>query len=371
VSEPIPQTSPGAGVQERRAEYEEAISGVLGSGRYILGPAVERFEREFAAYLGSGHCVGVASGTDAIELALRGLGVGRGDAVLTVSHTAVATVAAIVRIGAVPVLVDIDETTYTMDPKDLERTLLQLPAGLVPRAVVPVHLYGAMADMPAILSVARASGLVVVEDCAQAHGAELGGRKAGTFGDAAAFSFYPTKNLAALGDGGAVVTSDSAAAAANRELREYGWRERYVSERHGVNSRLDELQAAILLVGLRHLDEDNARRRSIAAVYDRLLRAKGIILPSALRDGTHVYHQYVIRTPGRDLVRRRCEAGGIATGIHYPVAVHQQPAFADGSIVAASLPVTERVAREIVSLPMYPQLSEAAAERAAQAIAAA
>jgi dTDP-4-amino-4,6-dideoxygalactose transaminase len=365
----IPQASPGAAVRERRSEYDAAISLVLDSGRYILSGAVEAFERGFAAYLGVAHCVGVANGTDAVELALRAVGVAAGDAVFTVSHTAVATVAAIVRLGARPVLVDVDEVTFTMDPERLEAAIRTIPTGLVPRAIVPVHLYGAMADMPAILDIARRHGLLVVEDCAQAHGATLGGRPAGTFGDAAAFSFYPTKNLAAIGDGGAVVTDRPEVAAAVRETRQYGWRTRYVSERLGVNSRLDEIQAGILSVGLTHLDADNARRRRIAATYAAGLAGTGLVLPWHDDGQQPVFHQYVVRTPSRDAFQEWCSSRDIGTAIHYPVPVHLQPAYRD-HVVATDLPATERLAATILSLPMFPQLTDDEIGRVVEAASA-
>jgi dTDP-4-amino-4,6-dideoxygalactose transaminase len=272
-------------------------------------------------------------------------------------------VAAIQRAGAIPVLVDIDESTYTMDPDSLERMLHDLPTGVTARAVMPVHLYGTMSDMPAISAIARSAGLVVIEDCAQAHGAELDGRKAGTFGDAAAFSFYPTKNLGALGDGGAVVTDRADVNESVRELREYGWRTRYVSDRHGSNSRLDELQAAVLSTALAHLDEDNERRRGIADVYRRGLAGSELRLPQSAPGASHVFHQYVVRSTGRERLRAACERQRIGTAIHYPVPVHLQPAYRDGSIVAGPLPVTERIAAEVMSLPMFPQLGSRAAGR--------
>ena len=303
---------------------------MLDSGHFILGEEVDRFESAFARFVGVSHCVGVANGTDALELALRGVGVGPGDGVVTVSHTAVATVMAILRIGAVPIMVDIEAGCYTMDPGRLEHALRTVPEGLRAKAVVPVHLYGAMADMPSILSIARESGLKVVEDCAQAHGARLAGRSAGSFGDASAFSFYPTKNLGALGDGGAVATNDAGTADAIRRLRQYGWRERFVSDEPGVNSRLDELQAAILSVGLRHLRADNERRRSIASRYSAALSGAPVLLPHEQPEVWHVFHQYVIEAAERDALRDECARVGVGTAIHYPVPVHEQPALRGG-----------------------------------------
>jgi dTDP-4-amino-4,6-dideoxygalactose transaminase len=316
--------------------------------------------------------VGVGSGTEAVHLALRACGVGPGDAVLTVSHTAVATVAAIELAGAAAVLVDIDPATYTMSPASLEEALGRLrPGAGRPRAVIPVHLYGQPADMPAIMDIARRHGLLVIEDCAQAHGAALAGRLAGTWGDAAAFSFYPTKNLGALGDGGAVAAATPELAGRLRMLREYGWRERYVSELPGgMNARLDEVQAAILRVKLRHLDADNRRRREHAARYDALLADSGLTLPSPRQSATHVYHQYVVAAPRRDELREHLRAGGVGTLIHYPVPVHLQPAYAGRVAVPVPLRHTEQACRHILSLPMYPELSEGQGRAVAELILA-
>jgi dTDP-4-amino-4,6-dideoxygalactose transaminase len=349
---------------------DAAIARALDSGWYILGPEVEAFEKEFAAWLGAGHAVGVANGTDAVELALRGLGIGPGDAVYTVSHTAVATVAAIERAGAVPVLLDVDAATYTLDPSEFADAIRAdaRPGGARPRAVIAVHLYGHPAAMPEIMGIARDAGLLVVEDCAQAHGARLGDRLVGTFGDAASFSFYPTKNLGALGDGGMVVAGDPAVAARVRMLRQYGWRDRYVSAEPGVNSRLDEIQAAVLRVGLRHLDEGNERRRAIAARYDAGLAGISVGLPVASPGVRHVYHQYVVRSPGRDSLAAYLRAQSIATGIHYPVPVHLQAAYAHRIPIAGPLAVTEELAGEILSLPMFTSLEDGEVDRVVRAI---
>jgi dTDP-4-amino-4,6-dideoxygalactose transaminase len=340
---------------------------VLDSGSYVLGKEVETFEAEFAAFVGVGYALGVGSGTDAIEIALRAVGVGPGDGVVTVSHTAGATAAAILRIGAVPVLVDVDEGSFTMDPKAVEPLVAQPPAGLRIRAVLPVHLYGGMADMRGLCTLAAEAGWRVVEDCAQAHGAVLDEMAAGTWGDAAAFSFYPTKNLGAIGDGGAVVAKDPAIIEAARPLREYGWRRRQYSEGPGFNSRLDELQAAFLRVGLRYLAEDNARRALIAAAYDRGLAQSTLRTPN-LRDG-HVFHQYVVRTLHRDEFRSYCAERGVGTAVHYPQPVHHQPGFG-AAIRAGNLEVSERLVRDIVSLPMYPQLTDLQVQRVVEVAAA-
>ncbi|HEX3537203.1 MAG TPA: DegT/DnrJ/EryC1/StrS family aminotransferase [Stellaceae bacterium] len=342
-----------------QAGIDAAIRRVLESGQYILGPEVEAFEHAFAEWLGVGDAIGTGSGTDAIELALRACGIGAGDLVFTVSHTAVATVAAIERAGAVPVLLDIESGGFTIDPSALEAALRQPPPGR-PAAVLPVHLYGEPADLAPLLEVARAHGLRVIEDCAQSHGAQYRGRMVGSFGDFACFSFYPTKNLGALGDAGMVTTEDAGLAAAAREIREYGWRERYVSAVSGINTRLDPIQAAILRLKLPRLGDDNARRQAIATRYDDALGELPLDLPCRHAERTHVFHQYVVRTPKRDRLREHLRAARIGTGIHYPVPVHLQPAYRNVAIGPSGLAETEQACREILSLPMYPQLGDAA-----------
>jgi dTDP-4-amino-4,6-dideoxygalactose transaminase len=366
----IPQSSPGRDYVRHGAEIDTALARAVDSGWYILGPEVRAFEAEFADYLGLSESVGVASGTDAVELALRALGVGPGDAVYTVSHTAVATVVAIERAGAVPVLVDVDEATYTLDPASLAAAIAAdpKPGGARPRAVVAVHLYGQPASMPEIVSIARTAGLFVVEDCAQAHGARYGGRPASTWGDIAAFSFYPTKNLGALGDGGLVATDNASLANRARELRQYGWRDRYVSAVPGMNSRLDELQAAVLRAKLPHLDEDNERRRAIAARYDAGLGGSAVHTPAVAAAAEHVFHQYVIRARRRDELMACLLERGIATAIHYPVPIHAQPAYVGRLPRPVELPATERLAGEIVSLPIFPSLTDSEVDRVVEAI---
>jgi dTDP-4-amino-4,6-dideoxygalactose transaminase len=352
----IPQSNPKANTLAHGKAIEGAISRVLESGWYILGQEVASFEKEFAGYLGIPHAIGVASGTDALHLALKACGVGPGDSVITVSHTAVASAAAIDLCGATPVFVDIDADRFTMDPNRLEDAIRGFHGrGL--KAIVPVHLYGHPADMSAILEIANRHNLRVVEDCAQSHGATFRGKKTGTLGHLAAFSFYPTKNLGALGDAGMVVTGDPELAGKVRLLREYGWEERYVSKFPGLNSRLDEIQAAILRVKLPHLDEENESRRKIAGTYHSLLAACGLILPGADPEADHVYHQYVIRTKNRDSLRAYLRERGIGTLIHYPVPVHQQPAYAARLSGRIPLPRTEEAAKQILSLPMYPELT--------------
>jgi dTDP-4-amino-4,6-dideoxygalactose transaminase len=353
----VPQASPGAGYLAHKAAIDAAVARVLASGWYILGGEGEAFEAEFAAWQGAARAVGCANGTDALALVLRAAGIGPGSAVATVSHTAVATVAAIDMVGARPVLIDIDPATYTMCPHDLAAAL---DGNRDLHAVIPVHLYGQAADLDAILPLARARGLFVLEDCSQAHGATLGGRKLGTIGDAAAFSLYPTKNLAALGDGGIVATNALALAERIAALRQYGWRERYVSDERGVNSRLDEVQAAILRVRLAALDAENARRQAIADAYDAALAGTGIAPPARRPNATHVFHQYVVRVPDRSAAQARLRAHGIATAVHYPVPVHLQPAYRGRIAMGpARCRETERAAAQVMSLPMFPQLSDA------------
>jgi dTDP-4-amino-4,6-dideoxygalactose transaminase len=369
-------SDPGAMYASRRIAVDAAMARVAESGRYILGAEVEGFEREFAEYIGVPFAFGVGSGTDAIEIALRACGVRPGDLVYTVSHTAVATVAAIVRCGGVPVLVDVDPMTLTMQPDELERALRQRSglagrARAVARAVVPVHLYGCPADMPAILEVSRQYGLYVVEDSAQAHGAALDGRRLGGWGDISAFSFYPTKNLGAMGDGGMVLCSDPELATSVRRLRQYGWEERNVSTRLGVNSRLDELQAAILRVHLPHLDADNDSRREHAATYDRVLAGTTIIPPAAGPTARHVYHQYVVRTTDRPALQHRLRSAGIESDVHYPVPCHLQPGYRSEVAVAGGLEVTERAAREVLSVPVHAALSYADVQGIARALCSA
>lgn len=362
--QPIPFVDLKAAYRRLQPEIDAAVADALAGGWYILGEQVRTFEEEFAAWLDTGYAVGVASGTDAVMLALRACDVGPGDEVITVSHTAVATVAAVELCGAIPRLVDIEPGTLTMDPEKLR-------AAITPRtkAIVPVHLYGGPADMDAILAVAREHGLLVIEDCAQAHGARYRGRMVGTMGDAAAFSFYPTKNLGAVGDGGAVATSRPEVAERLRLLRQYGWRERYISDMPGYNSRLDELQAAVLRVRLRHLDEENEARRRAAAVYDTMLQGLPLELPVARPDDRHVYHLYAIRSERRDALQTFLATRGIGTAIHYPVPVHLQPAYHRLGYAPGSLPVTEAAARTVLSLPMFPDLSPASATVVAKAIA--
>ncbi len=350
---PIPQTSPAAAYTAQAAEIDAAIARVLHGGRYLLGPETEAFEQEWAAYVGTAHAVTAGSGTDALHLALRACEIGPGDEVITVAHTAVATVAAIDLCGATPVLVDIDPTTHNLQAAHLEDARTERT-----RAVVLVHLYGTPADVETVGAFCRPHGLRLIEDCAQAHGALYRGQRVGSFGDAAAFSFYPTKNLGALGDGGAVATNDPALAETLRSLRQYGWRkQRYVSEEAGWNGRMDELQAAVLRVKLTTLDADNDRRRALAARYTAGLGSiSALRLPTDPAGTRAVSHQYVVRCAERDALAEALRAAGIGTLVHYPVPIHRQPAYAARDLARTSLPETDRAAAEVLSLPMYPQL---------------
>jgi dTDP-4-amino-4,6-dideoxygalactose transaminase len=350
-------------IERHRPELDDAVRRVLDRAWFILGPEVEAFEAEFAAYHGPEyHAVAVANGTDAIELALRAGDIGPGDEVITTPLTAAATVCAIEQTGARPVLADVDPHSCTLSPEAVR-------AALTPhtRAVVPVHLYGYPADMPALLDVARPANLLVVEDCAQAHGAARGGRSVGTFGDAAAFSFYPTKNLGAFGDGGAVLTRDVGLARRVRRLRNYGQAERYQHLEKGVNSRLDDIQAAFLRVLLPHLDAHTQERRRLAELYRAGLES--VTLPADGPELRHVYHLFVVRLPDRDGLQRRLAGRGVDTMCHYPRPVHLQPAYADLGFAAGSLPAAERAARAVLSLPLYVGLTAAQVAQVCAALA--
>jgi dTDP-4-amino-4,6-dideoxygalactose transaminase len=364
----ISQASPLANYLSNRTALDEAIHRVLSAGRYILGEETAAFERQFADYIGVPYAVSVGNGTEALHLALRALGIGPGDEVITVSHTAVATVAAVEMSGATPVLVDIRPEFYTMDPALLERA-----RSARTKAIVPVHLYGQSCDLEQITSFAKTHDLFVVEDCAQSHGALYREHRTGTWGHAAAFSFYPTKNLGALGDGGAITTRDPCLYEELRALRQYGWDDSRISQCPGWNSRLDELQAAVLRVKLVRLEENNERRIQIARTYDRLLSGVSeLILPSLIPGTTHVYHQYVVRCAD-PLVRNRLMAHlsgrGIQTAVHYPVPVHLQPAYVHRFPGSQVLPVTEEVCAKILSLPLFPELTDEEIGRVATSVA--
>ena len=370
----VPQADPGASYRAQKAEIDAAVQRVLESGWYILGKEDAAFEHEFADWLGAGtvaqHAVGCANGTDALVLALRGLGIGPGDTVVTVSHTAVATVAAIEMVGATPLLLDIDPDSYCMDPDELLSVLESPPPGLPPiKAVIPVHLYGQACDLTRMLAACDEAGVALIEDVSQAHGATLNGRKLGTFGKIACFSLYPTKNLGALGDAGVVSTADEALATDIGALRQYGWRERYISDMVGMNSRLDEIQAAILRVKLTMLDANIARRRQIAAAYDAALADSELEVPVRLEGVEHAFHQYVLRSPNREDIQARLRAMGVATGIHYPVPVHRQSAYVGRlALGPAGCLETEAASREVFSLPLYPELTDAQVEQVCAAL---
>jgi hypothetical protein len=366
----VPQADPGASYRAQKPEIDAAIARALDSGWYILGKECAAFETEFAAWQGAARAVGVANGTDALALILRGLGLGPGAAVATVSHTAVATVAAIEMVGATPVLIDIDPATYTMDPAELEAVLASPPPGLPPiRAVIPVHIYGQPASVAEIIAIATRHGAEVIEDCSQSHGALVGSRKCGTLGIAAAFSLYPTKNLGALGDGGVLSTDDEALADRIAALRQYGWRERYVSDMAGVNSRLDEVQAAALRVKLTALDAVTARRQAIATAYDAALAGRQLAPPARQKGTSHVFHQYVLRCADRAGVQGFLRARGIATNIHYPVPVHAQGAYRGRiALGPARCRETEAAAGQVLSLPMFPELTDGQVEAVCAAL---
>jgi len=364
----IPQTSPLANYLANQPALDEAIQRVLRAGRYILGDETTAFERQFADSIGVPYAVGVGNGTEALHLALRALGIGPGDEVITVSHTAVATVAAVEMNGATPALVDIHPESYTMNAALLDKAL----SGRT-KAIVPVHLYGQPCDLEQIIHFANRHDLFVVEDCAQSHGALYQQRRTGAWGHAAAFSFYPTKNLGCLGDGGAITTRDRSLYEKLRALRQYGWDQNRISQAAGWNSRLDELQAAVLRVKLAHLEESNQRRIQIARSYHELLgRIPELILPSPTAGTIHVYHQYVVRCPDnstREHLMHFLLEQGIQTAVHYPFPVHVQPAYAHRLPGWHSLPVTEEVCPRILSLPLYPELTDEEVGQVAEAIA--
>jgi dTDP-4-amino-4,6-dideoxygalactose transaminase len=362
----IPQADPGASYRVHKSEIDAAIARALDSGWYILGKEVEKFEQAFAAYCGSRYAIGVANGTDAIELPLRALGLAPGSLVATVSQTAVATVSAIERAGLKPVLVDIDSEDFTIDTGKLAATFSAYPI----KAVVAVHLYGQPAALSALSGLCIRHNAFLIEDCAQAHGARFGDKRVGSVGMAGAFSLYPTKNLGAIGDGGVIVTSDENMAERLRALRQYGWRRRYISDFAGVNSRLDELQAAILSIKLPYLDAGNTRRVTIAGRYDDAL-AESKLIKSPLRrpDRKHVFHQYVVRTSRRNALAEHLKEAGIGSAIHYPEPIHRQPGYWGRTLISPpGLAITDRLAGEVLSLPMFPELTDEQVSRICKAL---
>ncbi|HLZ31280.1 MAG TPA: DegT/DnrJ/EryC1/StrS family aminotransferase [Chloroflexota bacterium] len=344
-------------------EVMQAIEAVLDDMHLFLGPNTLAFEEEFAAYCDVRSCVSVANGTDALHLALRAAGIGQGDEVITVAYTFIATTEAIVMAGATPVYVDIDPDTYLIDVSQIE-------ARITPRtrAILPVHLYGQMADMDPIMQIAARHGLIVIEDAAEAHGAEYQGRRAGSIGQLGCFSFYFSKNLGAYGESGAVVTSDPELARRLRLYRDHGSERRYHHQEFGFNSRMDEIQAAVLRIKLRYLDAWNEQRRAHAAAYDRLLAGANVRLPVTAPERSHIYYLYVISCPDRDALQRALARREIATGIHFPIPTHLQVASRSLGYGAGDLPHTERASREVLSLPMYPELSSAQLEWIAEAV---
>jgi len=354
----IPVANPKAQYDAYARDIDQAVRKVISGGWYILGEQIGLFEKEFAGFIGSRFCIGCASGTDALILALKSVGIQPGDEVITVSHSAVATVAAIELAGGVPVFADIHPLSRCMNPARISALVSEKT-----KVILPVHIYGQPALMEEILSLARQHHLKVIEDCAQAHGAEIEGKKVGTFGDIGTFSFYPTKNLGALGDGGAVVTNSSELAEYLKALREYGWKERYISAFPGMNSRLDEIQAAILRVKLSHLSKDNARRREIAEHYFSAIDGIHIIPPARIEGTLHAMHLFVAECENRNGLQQFLKKEGIGAAIHYPMAIHQQPAYAGRIRGSNNLPQTEKLYRRILSLPMYPELTDEQVER--------
>ena len=334
-------------------EIDGAVHRVLDSGWYILGSELERFENEFAGYIGAQHGVGVGSGTEALHLALVAAGVSAGDQIITVANTAVPTISAISFAGATPIFVEIDPDSYCMDAE-------KIPAAITPKtkAIVPVHLYGHACDMPYIMDIARANNLLVIEDCAQAHGAQINDQMVGTFGDYGCFSFYPSKNLGAFGDAGLVVTNNAEEAQKLVKLRNYGQLKRYYHDSIGYNSRLDEIQAAILSAQLPHLREWTSRRQEIAAFFYKNITNKNIFLPWAKDGVEHVYHLFVVRHEKRDKLRQHLQARGIGSQIHYPVPCHLQGAYEFLGTPKGALPITENCANTVLSLPNYPELTD-------------
>lgn len=343
--------NPAAQFHSYQDEIEAAVLKVLRSNRYILGEEVEALESEFANYIGVHSAIGVANGTDALEIAIRALDIEPGDEVITVSHTAVATIAAIEAAGAIPVLVDVDPIYYTLNPGQLQEVLSPKT-----KAVIAVHLYGQAADLDAISQFCAENKLFLIEDVSQAHGAKWKGKRLGSLGHIACFSCYPTKNLGAIGDAGLITTNDDKLGNKVRMLREYGWQHRYISDIAGRNSRLDELQAAILRIKLRYLDSDNSKRQKIATQYSKMLAEQSFYLPATRENTERVFHLYVIRSTKRLELIEHLKTYDILAGVHYPMPVHMQPAYKNRIRTAVSMSVAEMLAEEVLSLPMYPEL---------------
>jgi dTDP-4-amino-4,6-dideoxygalactose transaminase len=348
--------------QQLKAEIDQAIHGVLDTSHYILGPQGQAFENEAAAYLGVKHAIGVASGTDALHLALRAAGLGPGDEVITSPFTFIATAEAIAYVGATPVFVDIDAQTFNIDPELVKQAITAKT-----RAILPVHLFGQPADLAPLRQLCDEHGLLLIEDCAQSFGAAYAGRQTGSWGVLGCFSFFPSKNLGCYGDGGMIVTSDDRIAEEVRMLRNHGSKVRYHHDIIGYNSRLDEVQAAILRVKLRHIDRFNGQRRTNAHYYSARLAAAGVTPPVEDGKGVHVYHQYTVLTDRREAMQQALTAAGCASAIYYPIPLHRQNVFA-AACAGVSLPVSEEVAARCLSLPIYPELTEAQMDRVIKAI---
>ncbi len=361
---PVPMVDLKIQYEAIKDEINNAVLGVIQSTHFILGPHGKALEQEVAAYHGVKHAVAVASGTDALHLALLAAGVGRGDEVITTPFTFIATAEAVSYTGAVPVFVDIDPDTFNMDIARIEGAITKKT-----KAIIPVHLYGQPADMDGLMHIAKKRDLKVIEDCAQSFGAEFRGKKTGTFGDLGCFSFFPSKNLGGYGDGGMVITDDAELSGRLQSLRNHGSHVRYYHDEIGFNSRLDEIQAAILRVKLRHIDEYNAKRRKNALMYNKHLANTGIETPSE-QDGTkHVFHQYTIRIKDRDSVKKKLDAGNATSSmIYYPVPLHLQAAYKNLAMRTGSLPQAEKAAKEVLSLPMYPELMEGQIQQVADAV---
>jgi dTDP-4-amino-4,6-dideoxygalactose transaminase len=359
----IPFFNLSEGTRKIRSEIDEAIARVIDGTAFVLGPELEQFETEFAAYCGAAHCAGVSSGTSALHLAMLGYGIGSGDEVITVPNTFIATVEAIAMTGADPVLVDVRNDTHLIDPGLVEAAITERT-----RAIVPVHLFGQCCDMDPLMELAAKNDIVVIEDACQAHGAAYKGRRAGSLGHAAAFSFYPSKNLGAFGEGGAVTTGDEELDKRVKALRHHAQFSKNVHSQVGYNYRLDAIQAAVLRVKLRHLDEWNERRRALAGRYRSKLDGSGYAIPVERPENTHVYHLFTIHCADKEAVGKTLTDAGIGWGEHYPMPVHLQPAFTDLGTKNGRYPVAERLMRDLISLPMFPELGEEAVDRVCEVL---
>jgi len=363
----IPLVDLKAQYRSIKTEIDEAVHRILDNTSFIMGKEVAEFEAAFAEYAGAKHAIGVASGTDALLLAMVAWGIGEGDEIITVSHTFIATIEPIIQLGAVPVFVDIDPVTYNMNPAEIEAKITERT-----KAIVPVHLYGQPANMAEISAIAKKHNLHIIEDAAQAHGAEFEGKRPGHWGEFAGFSFYPGKNLGAAGDAGGIITDHDDMADELRMLLNHGSASKYEHVRVGYNARLDAMQAAVLRVKLNYIEDWTENRRANARYYDEILKdMPGIIIPKVDERARHVYHLYVIQVPGdRDTFLKYLHENGVGAGIHYPLPVHLQPAMESLGYKAGDLPVTESVARQIISLPMFPELTRAQMDQVAETIQA-